>query len=308
MSDKAAEELFDEVRWERMFPDQLERRFADCPVLYQTYGLCEPHGPQNALGLDALKAHAIACLAARKHGGIAAPPDYGHIHEIGDYALWAVRTIGEVERDWLSAVPPWHHFRTVCFHLRIADRLGFKAVIMVTGHYGVNYLDLKTLLDLVQPRVGARLFSIADFEADERGFDGGGKPQGDHAGRIETSQLWALEPSCVDISRVPPAGTPGKFLAMGPDVREASSAAGRRMVERQVAWLGGKARELLAEFERVRPTVRLRSFADVEDMWRDLVAPALPNFLSMQPDPHGTGETVPETSRWALNSKATLPG
>jgi creatinine amidohydrolase len=125
----------------RMFPDQLERRFAAWPVLYQTYGLCEPHGPQNAPGLDALKAHAIACHAARKHGGIVAPADYGHIHEIRDYAIWATQAIGEVERDWLTAVPPWHHFKTVCWHLRIADRLGFKAVILLTGHYGVNYLE-----------------------------------------------------------------------------------------------------------------------------------------------------------------------
>ena len=42
-----------EVRWERMFPDQLERAFAECPVVYFPYGLCEPHGPHNTLGLDA---------------------------------------------------------------------------------------------------------------------------------------------------------------------------------------------------------------------------------------------------------------
>ena len=59
-----------EVRWERMFPDELEKAFAACPVVYFSYGLCEPHGPQNVLGLDALKAHSIACEAARKHGGI----------------------------------------------------------------------------------------------------------------------------------------------------------------------------------------------------------------------------------------------
>ena len=65
-------------------------------------------------------------------------------------------------------MPPWHHFKTVCWHLRIADRLGFKAVILLTGHYGVNYLDLKTLVELVQPFVGARLYALADFEADIR--------------------------------------------------------------------------------------------------------------------------------------------
>ena len=306
MTIESADALSDEVRWERMFPDQLERRFAHWPVLYQTYGLCEPHGPQNALGLDALKAHAIACLTARRHGGIVAPPDYGHIHEIGDYAIWAMDTIGEVERDWLTAVPPWHHFKTVCWHLRIADRLGFKAVILLTGHYGVNYLDLKTLVDLVQPSVGARLFALADFEADTAGFDGGGKPVGDHAGRIETSQLWALEPTAVDVSRFPAKDQNGPFFAMGPDAREASRTAGQQMVARQVSWLGQKAEDLVAAFDEVRPAVRLRSFVDVERLWRDVVEPALPNFLSMQPDPHETGRTVPTDSRWALNWKPAL--
>ena len=33
-----------EIRWERMFPDQLEEAFARCPVVYYPYGMCEPHG------------------------------------------------------------------------------------------------------------------------------------------------------------------------------------------------------------------------------------------------------------------------
>ena len=70
-----------EVRWERMFPDQLEAAFNDCPAVYFTYGLCEPHGPQNTVGLDTLKAHAIACRAAQTRGGIVAPPDYWYIHQ-----------------------------------------------------------------------------------------------------------------------------------------------------------------------------------------------------------------------------------
>src|SRR5580765_6512293 len=85
-----------EVRWERMFPDELERAFAARPVVYYSYGLCEPHGPHNTLGLDALKAHAIVCAAARAHGGIAAPPDYWHIHELGGYAVWSANNVGEV--------------------------------------------------------------------------------------------------------------------------------------------------------------------------------------------------------------------
>jgi len=39
-----------------------------------------------------------------------------------------------------------------------------------------------------------------------------------------------------------------------------------------------------------------------------VVEPALPNFLSMQPDPHETGRTVPAESRWAVNWKPVLSG
>ncbi len=49
-----------EVRWERMFPDDLEAVSQGCPLVYFCYSLCEPHGPQNTVGLDALKAYAIA--------------------------------------------------------------------------------------------------------------------------------------------------------------------------------------------------------------------------------------------------------
>ena len=102
-----------EVRWERMFPDELEQAFAACPVVYFAYGLCEPHGPQNAVGLDALKAHAIACATARAHGGLVAPPDYWHIHELSGYAWWAHQNVGQVERAWLTAMSPWQHFKKI---------------------------------------------------------------------------------------------------------------------------------------------------------------------------------------------------
>ncbi len=174
-----------EVRWERMFPDELETALADCPVAYFTYGLCEPHGPQNAVGLDALKAHAICCRAAEAHGGIVAPPDYWHIHEIGLYASWAAENVGEA-RSWLTAVPPWMHFKNICYHLRAADALGFEAAILLTGHYGPNWEDLKTLLDILQPHFDMRLYGLPDFEANQPGFDGDGA-SGDHAGKVETS-------------------------------------------------------------------------------------------------------------------------
>jgi len=164
-----------EIRWERMFPDELEAAFAAWPLVYFPYGICEPHGPQCALGLDGLKVHAIACEASRAHGGIVAPMDWWHIHELSGYACWSEKSVGEVPRTWLTAMPPWQHFKNICYHIRNADVQGFHAAILLTGHYGPNWEDLKTLVELVQPHVGTRLYSLPDFEANQPGFDRDGQ-------------------------------------------------------------------------------------------------------------------------------------
>jgi len=289
-----------EVRWERMFPDELEKAFAECPLVYYTYGLCKPHGPQNAIGLDALKAHAIACAAAREHGGIVAPPDFWHIHELGGYAVWSHQAIGEVPRSWLTSLPPWQHFRNVCYHIRAADALGFHAAILLTGHYGPNWEDLKRLIELVQPHVGVRLYGLPDFEANQPGFDGDGKSGGDHAGKVETSLLWALLPECVDVSRVPTPEEPGKHLAMGRNVRLSDRRVGERMVADEVRWLGQKGQELLAAYEREQPQQRLRTYAQVEALWDEVIAPVLKEFASMH-DLWAGQEAPPEGSMWREN-------
>jgi creatinine amidohydrolase/Fe(II)-dependent formamide hydrolase-like protein len=289
-----------EVRWERMFRDELEEAFAITPVVYFPYGLCEPHGPQNSVGLDALKAHAIACRAAHEYGGIVAPPDYWHIHEIGGYALWAKREVGEVERTWLTSVPPWIHFKNICYHIRTADVLGFHAAIFFTGHYGPNWQDLKLLLEKVQPYVGTRLYGLPDFEANQPGFDSDGKSGGDHAGKVETSLLWALEPECVDISRLPEEGAPGPHFAMGATAYDSDRRIGERMVADEVLWLGNKAQELLEAYDRERPSHTLRTFADVERLWADVVRPLLKEFKTMQHawSPH---DLIPTESVWHPN-------
>ena len=287
-----------EVRWERMFPDQLEAAFLACPLVYFTYGLCEPHGPQNAIGLDELKAHRIACLAAQVHGGIVAPADFWHVHELGGYATWADQYIGNVPRTWLTCMPPWMHFKNVLYHMRQADALGFQAAIFFTGHYGPNWEDLKRLIELVQPSVGARLYGLPEFEANQPGYEG---QSGDHAGKVETSLLWALEPGCVDISRLPPEEQPGTPFAMGRDAYRADRLVGERMVSDEVRFLGAKGRELLAEYSRLNPSQRLRTFAQVEAIWEDIVKPELPTFMSMQDS--WDGAAPPENSTWRENWK-----
>ncbi len=275
-------ELMREVRWERMFPDELEQAFAACPLLYFTYGLCEPHGPHNALGLDELKAHGLACAAAHSTGGIVAPPSFWHIHGFGGYNIWAERMVGETPRPWLSCVPPWVFFRNVCYQVRTADMLGFHAALFITGHYGRHSLDFKRLVELLQPHVGTRLFFLQDSEANRPGFDSDGKSSGDHAGKVETSLLWALEPDCVDVSRLPPPGTPIPQFGMGPTAHQSNRLVGERMAADIVRNLGAKGQELLAEYDRLQPRHTFRTFADVEEFWSAEVQPKLGQFACMQ--------------------------
>ena len=289
-----------EVRWERMFPNELEAAFAACPLVFMPYGICEPHGPQNAVGLDGLKAHGICCATARKYGGIVAPTDYWHVHECGGYAVWAHENIGE-RQPWLTAVPPWIHFKNVCYHLRALDAAGFHAAILLTGHYGANWKDLKTLVKILQPHFAMRIYDLPDFEANETGFGDGG-PNLDHAGRVETSQLMALEPSCVDMSLMPPKDQKGSHFAMGSTAYEANLNVGQRMVCDQIEWLGEKMKELLLEYDELKPGTRQPlSFEKIERLWTDEVLPQLPNFHSMQLQFADQQTAPPVDSRWHLN-------
>ena len=279
-----------------MFPCELEAAFEACPAVYFSYGLCEPHGPHCALGLDALKAHGLLVRTAQEHGGIVAPPDYWHVHEIGRYAIWAAERVGEV-RPWLTAVPPWVHFKNICYHVRAAEVLGFHAAILLTGHYGPNWRDLKTLTQLLQPLVRVRLHGLPDFEANQPGFPSDGA-DGDHAGKVETSLLWALEPSLVDIARIPENPSPPLF-GIGDDAKQSHREAGEQMVRDIVAFLGRKKQELLESYDPERTSL-LRTFDDVESFWESKVRPILPDFRSLKGS--WTERDGPsESSRWHEN-------
>ena len=294
------------VQWELMFPDELEEAFDQCPVIYFTYGMCEPHGPHNALGLDALKAHAIACKTAERHGGIVAPADFWHIHEVGGYAVWADKEIGHPDRHWMTAVPPWQHFKNVCYQIRTADVLGFHAGLLLTGHYGPNYIDLKRLVEILQPFVGTRLYALPEFESNYKGYSGDGSETGDHAGKVETSLLWTLKPECVDVSRIPQNFVQGKMFAMGKNAKEANRKVGERMVEDEIKWLGLKAKELLNEYASEKPKHTFRTFAQVERVWQQIVLPVLPSFESMQNQwSYQSGLELNEDSPWVEN-RSTL--
>ncbi|MCZ6678114.1 MAG: creatininase family protein [Candidatus Poribacteria bacterium] len=178
------------IQWERMLPEEFRAAFNRLPVVYLPLGTVEWHGEHNALGLDSLKAHALCVTAARQSGGIVHPPLYG-----GMGGLHKPATIRmEPEDTWDNhLLRPWlEKFCGEC------HRLGFKAIIMLTGHYGHNQ-------QIVVREVGARMTERLQSPVL-------GTPEywlaldvgylGDHAGIGETSLLWHLEPDLVAIERI----------------------------------------------------------------------------------------------------------
>jgi creatinine amidohydrolase len=68
----------DTVQWERMLPAEFRAAVDALPVAFLPLGTVEWHGEHNALGLDALKAHALCVEAAKRAGGgVVHPPLYG---------------------------------------------------------------------------------------------------------------------------------------------------------------------------------------------------------------------------------------
>lgn len=291
------------VRWEERFPDELDEALDRCPVVYLTYGLCEPHGLHNAVGLDALKAHAVACRAAEESGGIVAPPSFWHVHEFGYHASWAERAIGD-RNPWLTSLPPWLFFKMFLYQLRAVDARGFQAAIVLTGHYGGNEEDLRRVAEVYMRHSPLKIWAGADWETIE--YE---DVRGDHAGRCETSQLWALRPELVDMSRLE-EGAPGEIsrvMATGSDAGESSRRLGDRIVASQVTWLGRKAKELLSEYRLPErpgsPTpgnpMGAPTFAQTERIWREEIEPLLTEFRSMNLYP---GQSpVDPASVWAAN-------
>jgi creatinine amidohydrolase/Fe(II)-dependent formamide hydrolase-like protein len=300
--------MSENVRWEEMFPDELDAALARRPLVYLTYGLCEPHGLHNAVGLDALKAHALACRAAAAHGGVVAPPFSWHVHEIGYHAAWAAAAIGD-RNPWLTDLPPWLLFKVYFYQLRAIAARGFQAAIVITGHYGGNERDFKRVSEIFMRHSPLRVWAGADSEAIEHEDF-----RGDHAGRCETSQLWALRPELVDISRLA-QGAPeeiGRVMATGPDAGQATRRDGEAIVASQVAWLGRKADELLAAYRApARPgspapgnPAGALTFDEAERVWRAEVGPAIGAFTSM--NLWEGQEPADPASPWAANERSRL--
>jgi creatinine amidohydrolase len=178
-------------RWARytdVRPDEALAIREQTPVAYLPWGALEWHGPHNPLGLDGLKAQAVAERAAAQTGGVVLPPIW-----IGTGTMRAA----------LPAVPGLEHSAALVeLTLReVATGLHqewWSTVVVVAGHCGDDHMAaLHRCADRV---TSGTVAVIADWESSDGAYDR------DHAALGETALMLATDAGLVDLTSLPPQG------------------------------------------------------------------------------------------------------
>lgn len=192
-----SDNLAQEVRLERMRPEQVDAAKARRPAIYVSFGSIEWHGRQNPVGLDAIKAHEQLVGLALRAGGVVYPPvffgaggghtDWPHSYMVG--AAPMVEIVSEL--------------------LRRFEEDGYRQAILLSGHYPNRSEYLDEAARTHRERGGTiRVLCLVENQAPGVG--------GDHAAKYETSSMLYLHPATVDMTRL--SGQPADDVA-GPEER-----------------------------------------------------------------------------------------
>lgn len=247
------------VEWLELKPAEFLGRLEERPVAYLPIGLCEPHGHVAPFGLDTIKAEWLCRQAARLFGGIVVPTQGWHVHETGYHAPWLAEVM-EGRNPRLAALPPHVLFETMCYQFRAIANAGFRALVVISGHHGAQE-DMRRVASAASAAFGLQICLRTDPELVA------GRFAGDHAGRYELSQLLAIRPDLVDMSRAGRATTDplGRF-AQNPDVTKASAELGREILEESLRAMG----DIVGRFDLAGPPPSFIPMSAVDPVWQEL--------------------------------------
>jgi creatinine amidohydrolase len=192
------------VQYELMFPWELAVAIADAPICYLPLGALEWHGEHNAVGLDAIKAHAVCIQAARLSGGVVVPPLYWATDSREDLPDESYLT-GGVEHGERYHVPgnmfwvrPQTYQDLLLDIYEAMRRRGFRAIVVIAGHWSRYTLPVMRAsgqeFKARCPEMGWLLLTDQEVAVDL------GYPH-EHAAGAETSLLMAIQPELVDLSK-----------------------------------------------------------------------------------------------------------
>ncbi len=243
------------VKYEEMFPHEIEETMRETPIAYLPLGTLEWHGLHMALGNDAVKAYELCLRVAAKTGGIVVPATF-----------WA---IGGMPQPWTTRFDEELIGQMFYGIFEQLSHVGFKVIVAVTGHYGrEQVLVLKREALKFMSRSSTTIFAIAEYEVTaDKGY------RGDHAAKWETSILWHLRPELVDVSRLPKTDGPMNVYDHGimgenPGVN-ASQELGKEIVDTIISRLAETSLRLLrntSQFQRSMYVTALSRQVQILDM------------------------------------------
>ena len=233
-----------EVRLEYLLPKEIVQAREACATIFQPLGTIEWHGVHSVVGVDSLKAHALCVRAAQEAGGVVCPTLYGGVGGVNQPHTFIMDPEANVFSRLLR---PW--LEQLC---REMARDGFRAIIMLTGHYGAaQQIVVRETAVRMSRALGIPVLGTPEYLlAIDAGYTG------DHAGWGETSLMMHLHPDSVDLSLL---GEPPHKGVGGRDPREASAKDGKLLTETIVSRLATLARKMPTWDEK-----KLDSFVDAE--------------------------------------------
>ena len=137
-----------EVRYEYLRPRRIVAAREACAIAYLPLGTLEWHGPHNPVGVDGLKAHALAVRCAQAGGGLVFPTVYyGESREEGlmevgaaDHpAIWEAMKLpaANFAPGYMRFSPQqqYEHYQHHLLHCMFEiQSLGFQVIVLVAGH------------------------------------------------------------------------------------------------------------------------------------------------------------------------------
>jgi creatinine amidohydrolase len=197
-----SDHLLEEVRLERMRPEQIEQAKARRAAIYVPFGSLEWHGRHNPVGLDAIKAHEQLVGLALRAGGLVYPAVF--FGSGGGHLEWPSSFMVSAEPMAQMVSELLHGF----------ERDGYRQAILLSGHYPNRPVYLDQAIETYRAGGGSmRVLAIIENEVP-------GVP-GDHAALHETSFMLYLHPETVASERlvVPAEGMPDDAVHnwMGPE-------------------------------------------------------------------------------------------
>jgi creatinine amidohydrolase len=236
-----------------MHPAEMRAAAERAPLAFVPVGTLEFHGEHLPFGVDSFEAHALCVRTAELAGGVVLPPVY-----LASGCLDLPFTLSfepELVEAWVRAT------------IGRLFRRGFRAVVVLTGH---GPLDLNHLLKRVCAEAeiehdGLNAYALCWLELNAARLcapEDSEPTTVDHAARIETSWMLALEPDLVRLDRLPDDPEAASLGVYGRNPRfTASLEFGDAQIAAAAQLLAERARSLL-DGRRGDPLADLRAFVE----------------------------------------------